>query len=392
MSRIALESDEFRHANSPSRFHAASRGMTEPPPLSPDIRSLFEHLPVALMLVDSTGRIILANSLTAGIFHTQRTALEGRLLQTLLPDAFSNMAFTFAASPMADVETCREVIGCRGDGVEIPIAIRLKPVPFGDGHCVLATVTDLSGSKRAEAESLQQRAELAHLSRVTMIGELSAALAHELNQPLMAILSNAEAAQRILLKPPPDTAELQEIMSDIVDDDRRAGEIIRRMRMLLKKGLGDHVPLDVNAIIVDVLRLVRSDLIQRNVEARLHLSPGLAEINGDPVQLQQVLVNLLFNARDAMEAVAGRRFVDIRTTHEPDGAILIAVEDSGCGVPPDMLERIFQPFETTKSEGMGLGLSVCRTIVSAHGGRIWAENLCPGTRVCAEFRPSARAT
>jgi PAS domain S-box-containing protein len=226
--------------------------------------------------------------------------------------------------------------------------------------------------RQSEADLAQQRSEFAHLSRVSMLGELSGSLAHELNQPLAAILSNAQAAQRFLAQNPEDLREVREILQDIVDDDKRAGEVIRRLRALLRKEEIAHHPVDCNEIVLDVLRLMRSDLVNRNVSVSTQLAPALPQVTGDRVQLQQVMLNLVINGCDAVDALRPRdRQLTVRTALV-DGHIEVAVADRGKGIAPADLERVFEPFVTTKPHGMGLGLAVCRTIVTAHAGRIWA--------------------
>ncbi len=221
----------------------------------------------------------------------------------------------------------------------------------------------------------QQQSELAHLSRVTMLGELSGSLAHELNQPLTAILSNAQAAQRFLAHDNADLDEVRDILKDIVDEDKRAGEVIRRLRLLLKKGEVQHQPLDLNEVVLEVLKLVRSDLVNQGVTAQTELAPGLPVLHGDRVQLQQVLLNLVINACDAMSGVAtaDRQFI-VRTKPAYGQGVEASVSDCGDGIPADKLEQVFEPFFTTKAHGMGLGLSVCRTIITAHGGKLWVTN------------------
>jgi C4-dicarboxylate-specific signal transduction histidine kinase len=234
---------------------------------------------------------------------------------------------------------------------------------------------DITERKRAEAELLQQRSQLAHLSRVTMLGELSGSMAHELNQPLTAILSNAQAAQRFLADDQPDLSELRDILGDIVAQDKRAGEVIRRLRLLLKKGEVQQHPLSVNEVVLEVLRLVRSDLVNQNFTARPDLAPGLPLVLGDGVQLQQVLLNLVMNACEAMVDVEkdARQFT-IRTERLGDGGVQVSVVDCGPGIPPEKLEQVFESFFTTKAHGMGLGLAVCRSIITAHNGKLWATN------------------
>ena len=222
---------------------------------------------------------------------------------------------------------------------------------------------------------LRQRAELAHLSRVTMLGELSGSMAHELNQPLTAILSNAQAAQRFLADDQPDLSELRDILGDIVAQDKRAGEVIRRLRLLLKKGEVQQHPLSVNEVVLEVLRLVRSDLVNQNFTAHTELAPGLPLVRGDGVQLQQVLLNLVMNACEAMAgAERDARQFTIRTDRSEDGCVRVSVVDCGPGIAPEKLEQIFESFYTTKAQGMGLGLAVCRSIITAHNGKLWATN------------------
>ena len=233
-------------------------------------------------------------------------------------------------------------------------------------------VTDL---KVADMEVAQRRKEVTHLTRVAILGELSGALAHELNQPLTAILSNAQAAQRLLARAPADLATVGEILDDIVTDDLRAGEVITRLRALLKKDEGSFQPLDVNDVSTEVLALAHSELIERRVTVDTRLAPGLPSVRGDRVQLQQVMLNLLLNACEAMSANGpAERMLTVSTALDGDGLLLTSIADRGSGIPPDAADRLFEPFFTTKPHGLGLGLSICRSIIDAHGGRLWADN------------------
>ena len=247
--------------------------------------------------------------------------------------------------------------------------------PDGEFLGYIGSCIDISERKQTELEIAQQRNELAHLSRVTMLGELSGSLAHELNQPLTAILSNAQAAQRFLAHDDADLDNVREILKDIVAEDKRAGEIIRRLRLLLKKGEVQQQPTDANEVVQEVLKLVRSDLVNHGVAAHAELAPGLPAINADRVQIQQVLVNLVMNACDAMAGVpAGDRKLIVRTGLAEGEGIYISIADHGIGIAPDNLEKVFEPFFTTKAHGMGLGLSVCRSIIAVHGGKLWAAS------------------
>ena len=235
-------------------------------------------------------------------------------------------------------------------------------------------IIDVSEHTRFEAESESQRLQLAHLTRVAILGHLSGALAHELNQPLTSILSNAQAAQRFLDEDPVDLAEVRAILEDIVNDDRRASEVIRRLRGMLRPG-GTHMQqLDLPHVIREALALANSELVVRRIDVKLHMTPGLPAVSGDRVQIQQVLLNLLLNASDAMSASAVRdRVIDIGAGVD-DGMVHITLTDRGPGLEEGQLERVFDAFYTTKREGLGLGLVISRSIVSAHGGRMWATN------------------
>jgi PAS domain S-box-containing protein len=234
---------------------------------------------------------------------------------------------------------------------------------------------DITDLKVADMEVEERRKEVTHLTRVAILGELSGALAHELNQPLTAILSNAQAAQRLLARDPLDLAMVREILDDVVTDDLRAGEVITRLRALLKKGEATFQPLDLNDVATEVLALARSELIDRHVTVSTRLAPGLPSILGDRVQLQQVMLNLLLNACEAMSSKgSAERMLTVSTALDGNGLLLTSIADRGDGICSDAADRLFEPFFTTKSHGLGLGLSICRSIIAAHGGRLWADN------------------
>jgi two-component system sensor kinase FixL len=207
-----------------------------------------------------------------------------------------------------------------------------------------------------------------------MLGELTASLAHEINQPLSSIMSNAQAAKRYLNTPAPDMEEVKEIINDIVKEDTRAGEIINRARALLKKTKMEFEPVDLNSVFREIVTLLNSDAVMRDVKIDLEFDPQLPFVRGDRVQLQQVALNLVMNAFDAMgERPRGERWVLIRTGLK-DSQVLAAVTDNGMGVSTEDSEKVFQPFYTTKTQGLGMGLSISRSIIIRHQGRIWAEN------------------
>jgi two-component system, LuxR family, sensor kinase FixL len=240
------------------------------------------------------------------------------------------------------------------------------------GIRTFGVIRNITQQKQVERETQELRDNLAHLTRVSTLGALSGSLAHELNQPLGIILSNAQAAQELLGQEPPDLAEVQAILADIVAADRRAGEVIERLRAMLKRGQASLQPIQLNRVIEEVLHLLRADLIGRGVTVVRELAPGLPLIAGDRVQLQQLVLNLILNGSEAMAANApGVRRLHLQTTlHQ--GRVRASVRDEGIGLLTDV-ERFFQPFYTTKAQGLGMGLAICRSIVAAHAGRIWAE-------------------
>jgi C4-dicarboxylate-specific signal transduction histidine kinase len=226
-----------------------------------------------------------------------------------------------------------------------------------------------------DAEARRTHQELAHATHVATMGVLAGSLAHELNQPLAAILANAHAAQGFLSRDPINLDEVREILRDIIGDDRRASEVVVRMRALLKKEEARLVVQDLNQIVSEVLGIMRVELMARKTMVITRLTSGLKEVRGDRIQLQQVLLNLLVNACDAMGSVGlPDRQVTIETQNIDGGHVRISVSDRGPGFAPEILARDFEAFRTTKPNGLGLGLPICRAIVNSHGGTLWATN------------------
>jgi PAS domain S-box-containing protein len=339
-------------------------------------RLVVEAAPYAMIMADAGGRIALVNGQAEVVFGYGREEMLGRPVETLVPE---QRRAHFAQARAGGGGTGLELVGLRRDGTEVPIEVGLNPIPTPEGDFVLACVMDVTERKRAEARAVRERNELAHLSRVTMLGELSGSLAHELNQPLTSILSNAQAAQRMLAGAGAgadgDLQEVREILADIVSEDKRAGEVIQRLRQLLRKGDPVQQELDLNELVRDVLKIVRSDLVHHGVDVETRLAPSLPPVTGDRVQLEQVLLNLIVNGCDAMSEnrKLDRRLVVSSEARENDG-VCVCVADQGSGIPAGRANRIFEPFYTTKANGMGLGLTICRSIVAAHGGSLRASN------------------
>lgn len=234
---------------------------------------------------------------------------------------------------------------------------------------------DITEQKNAERDAHELRANLAHSGRVTVLGQLASSIAHELSQPLGAILRNTEAAELLLKMDPPDLEELRAIIADIQSDDQRATQVIDRLRSLLKRRSLEMQPLEINGMIAEVLSLLQSDAAARRVKLGYSATPGLLEVQGDRIHLQQVLLNLVVNAMDAIAGVeADKRQIQVTTQRSGIQEIEICVCDNGPGIPSELLGRLFDPFFTTKSSGMGMGLTVSKTIVEAHGGKIRAQN------------------
>jgi len=260
---------------------------------------------------------------------------------------------------------------CHGPAEERWFDMVVEPLRRPEGGAVISHI-DITARRRAEAEARAQREALAHALRLTTLGELVASLAHELSQPLTAIIATAQASRRLIHAPGGGREEVPEALDDIIDDGKRAIDVIRRLRALFRKDHAERKPVHLNELIMEVVGLVRGDASRRGVSIELALAEHLPVVPGDWVQLQQVVLNLLVNAMDAMVAVEEPRTLTIATARREPGMVELTVRDVGVGVDASRLEKIFDPFVTTKPEGLGMGLSISRSIVLAHGGRIWA--------------------
>jgi PAS domain S-box-containing protein len=252
---------------------------------------------------------------------------------------------------------------------------------------LLIGVIDITERNRANERLMRLQAEFAHAARVSMLGELAASIAHEVNQPLAAIATNASAGLRWLNRPTPDLDEVRTLTTNIVADAKRAGEIIARIRGMATRRGPDQSALDINSVVRDAVQFLRHELQGKGVSVALHLDPALPTTTGDRTQLQQVLVNLLLNAEQSM-GESPRREIAV-TTKADGGKIEVAVRDTGHGIPPEHLDRLFRTFFSTKADGMGMGLPICRSIVETHGGAIGATNNAGGGATFAFTLPIA---
>jgi len=269
----------------------------------------------------------------------------------------------------------------RKDGSRVPVLIGIAAF---DKECSqgVAFVLDLTERKRAEAQARDAerryreiQMELAHANRVATMGQLTASISHEVKQPIAATVSNAQAALRWLGRQPPDLEEVRQALAHIVQDGKRAGDVVGRIRDLTKKAPPPREDrLDINEAVREVIELTRGEAAKTGARVRKELADGLPLIQGDRVQLQQVMLNLIINAVEAMSSVSGgSRELLISTGTSDTGDLHVVVRDSGPGLTPAALERLFEPFYTTKAGGLGLGLSICRSIIEAHDGRLWAS-------------------
>ena len=341
-----------------------------------ELRLFAEHSPAAVALLDVELRFVLASRRFRKDFQRDDLPIAGRRYEEALVGFPARWPEAFRRALEGASDSAEDDLFAKHDGTteslrwEIVPDVSLEGQPAGP--FLFAELT--TDRKRGELALEDLRRQLAHLMRVSILGELSGALAHELSQPLAAILANAQAAQTYLARGPSGIKEVASILEDIVSDDLRAGHMIGNVRKLLRKGEPEFRVIDLNDLIREVLDLAQSELITKNVAVGLWLVPDLPPLRGDRVQIQQVLLNLIVNACEAMAAgPSAERRLRIETAVDRDDTIHVAIHDTGPGVPSRIRDRLFEPFLTTKSAGLGLGLAICRSIVQEHGGRIWQE-------------------
>ncbi len=265
----------------------------------------------------------------------------------------------------------------RKDGSRVPVLIGVATFDESENQGV-AFVLDLTERKRAEEALRAAQAELAHVNRVTTMGQMTASIAHEVRQPIAGTVASAQAALRWLEAQPPDLEKIRQSLGRIISNGFRASEVIDRIRALVKKAPLRSEQLDLNEVILEVIALTRSEVLRNGVSLRTELANGLPLVRGDRIQLQQVVLNLIMNAIEAMTEVGeGARELLIDTGKDASDGALVAVRDSGPGLNPKSFDRLFNAFYTTKTSGMGMGLSICRSIIEAHGGRLWADANAP---------------
>jgi two-component system sensor kinase FixL len=315
-------------------------------------RLVVESTPNSMLMLNPSGEIVLANQQTERLFGYRQEELLGQPFERLFPERLRP----------EPAKSLREFF-------EFPLEIGLTPIESPGGLLALVAVTDNTEKRRAE----EARRELVHASRLAVLSEFTASIAHEINQPLGAILSNADAAELLLENASPPLDEVRRILADIRSDDLRASEVIRKLRGLLRRGEVERQPLDLNGVVRDVSIILRAEAQRRGVEIILKLSANPCIVWGDRVHLQQVLLNLIVNGFEAMAETRGDRCVTLGTELS-GGEVIVRVSDSGAGIPAERLPKLFDRFFSTKREGMGMGLAISRSLVEEHGGRIWAES------------------
>jgi len=343
------------------------------------IRRLVDSNIVGIVIWEVRGRIIEANQAFLDIVGYTREDLASLRWTELTPaewrdvddQAFAELNTTGTVHP-------REKQYFRKDGSRVPVLVARALFEWKPDEGV-AFVIDMTDRKRAEEKLraseqrlLDAQMELAHITRVTTLGELTVSIAHEVNQPLAAVVANAEAALRWLRRRTPDVDAACRSVEWIIDDGNRASEVIRRVRTLAKKSGLEKVPLDINDVVRETIPLVQRELTSHQILLPMELAPALPTILGDRVQLQQVIINLVMNGIEAMQSVADRpRELVIRSRQDEKQQVLVSITDCGVGISAENADRLFSAFFTTKSSGMGMGLSICRSIIEAHGGRLW---------------------
>ncbi|WP_422002725.1 two-component system sensor histidine kinase NtrB [Reyranella sp.] len=344
------------------------------------LHSILQTVPDAMIIIDDQGRIESVSATAERLFGYTGAELEGTSINGLMPSPDREQHDGYLRRYLATGERRiigigRIVVGRRRDGTTFPMHLTVGELQTGSRHHFTGFIRDLTDQQLTESRLKELQSEVAHMSRFTALGEMASTLAHEINQPLTAISNYLRGCQRLL-----DRAEnlsapvLREALGKAADQALRAGHIIRRLREFVSRGESDRRVENLPRLIEDASTLALIGARENGIAVSFRLDPGADLVLADRIQIQQVLVNLIRNAMEVMMESANDRRLEIATVAESGGLVEVSVADTGAGLAPEVARHLFQPFVTTKSKGMGLGLSICRTIVEAHGGKIWVES------------------
>lgn len=347
------------------------------------LRTILQTVPDAMIVIDENGCIESLSTTAERLFGYSMEETAGRNVSLLMPSPYREQHDGYLKRYLATGERRiigigRVVVGQRKDGTTFPMHLTVGELRSARRHYFTGFIRDLTDQQLTESRLKELQSEVTHMSRFTALGEMASTLAHEINQPLTAISNYLKGCQRLLERgdagqAPGQTAVLRDAVGKAASQALRAGDIIRRLREFVSRGDSDRRVESLPRLIEDASTLGLVGAKEQGIEVSYRLDPRADLVMADRIQIQQVLVNLIRNAIEVMVELADRRRLDIATVANADGTVQVSVSDSGAGLAPEVAAHLFQPFVTTKRKGMGLGLSICRTIVEAHGGKIWVE-------------------